>query len=123
MEQTAPAGAMRISADTYRLVRGVFDVEPQPAIEVKGLDEPIITYLVLRAKPRTFRVVTRGIEGVETHMVGRDAELEQLQDAFKRLYSDGKLAAVTVVAEAGLDKKVSALYRSGCMHRTRSNGR
>ena len=104
MEQTAPAGALRISHDTYRHVRGVFDVEPQPPIEVKGADEPIVTYLVLRAKPRAFRVVTRGIEGVETHMVGRDAELEQLQDAFKRLYSDGKLAAVSVVAEAGLGK-------------------
>ena len=40
----------------------------------------------LRAKPRAFRVGTRGIEGVETRMIGRDAELEALQDAFKRLF-------------------------------------
>ena len=40
MEQTAPAGALRISHDTYRHVRGVFDVEPQPPIAVKGVDEP-----------------------------------------------------------------------------------
>ncbi len=104
MEQSAPPGGMRISHDTYRHVRGVFDVQTQPPLTVKGLDEPLVTYLVQRAKPRAFRVATRGIEGVETRMIGRDAELEQLQDAFKRVYSEGKLVSVTVVAEAGLGK-------------------
>ena len=37
-------------------------------------------------------------------MIGRDAELEALQDAFKRLFVDRRLAAVTVVAEAGIGK-------------------
>ena len=104
MEQTAPAGALRISQDTYRHVRGVFDVAPQPPIQVKGCDTPILTYLVQRAKPRAFRVATRGIEGVETRMIGRDAELEKLQDSFKSLYRESRLSAVTVVAEAGIGK-------------------
>jgi len=34
MEQTAPVGALRISHDTYRHVRGVFDVEPQPPLQM-----------------------------------------------------------------------------------------
>lgn len=46
MEQTAPAGALRISHSTYGHVRGVFDVAPQPPMTIKGLDEPIVTYLV-----------------------------------------------------------------------------
>jgi class 3 adenylate cyclase/tetratricopeptide (TPR) repeat protein len=104
MEQTAPAGALRISHDTYRHVRGVFDVVPQPPISVKGVDVPMVTYLVQRRKPRAFRVTSRGIEGIETRMVGRDTELEQLQDAFKRLYIQGTLSVVTVVAEAGIGK-------------------
>jgi predicted ATPase/class 3 adenylate cyclase len=104
MEQTAPAGTLRISHGTYRHVRGVFDVEPQPPLAVRGMEEPLATYLVQRAKPRAFRVATRGIEGVETRMIGRDAELEQLQAAFKRLYADAKLAVVSVVAEAGVGK-------------------
>ena len=104
MEQTAPVGGLRISFDTYRHVRGVFDVVEQPPLLVKGRDEPLITYLVLRAKPRAFRVTTRGIEGIETRMVGRDAELEQLQDAFRSVYQLRKLVAVVVVAEAGIGK-------------------
>ena len=104
MEQTAPAGTLRISRDTYRRVRGLFEVEAQPPLPVKGLDEPVITYLVLRAKQRAFRVAARGVEGVETRMVGRDAELEQLRAAFKALLEKRKLVAVTVVGEAGVGK-------------------
>ena len=104
MEQTAPAGTLRISHATYRHVRGVFDVEPQPPMVVKGVDEPVATYLVCGAKPRAFRVPTRGIEGVETRMIGRDAELARLQEAFTSLYAERRLAIVTVVAEAGVGK-------------------
>jgi predicted ATPase/class 3 adenylate cyclase len=104
MEQTAPAGALRISHDTYAQVRGMFEVQAQEPLSVKGVDTPLQTYLVLRAKPRQFRIVTRGIEGVATRMIGRDAELHALQAAFERLYVERKLAAVTVVADAGIGK-------------------
>ncbi|MDD5332929.1 MAG: adenylate/guanylate cyclase domain-containing protein [Rhodoferax sp.] len=104
MEQTAPAGTLRISHDTYRHVRGVFDLLAQPPMAVKGVDAPMLSYLVQRRQPRAFRVSTRGVEGVETRMVGRDAEMQQLQGAFKQLYSRGKLAVVTVVADAGVGK-------------------
>jgi len=104
MEQTAPAGALRISQDTYAQVRGLFEVNVQEPLTVKGVDTPIQSYLVTRAKPRNFRIGTRGIEGVATKMIGRDAELEQLQAAFKRLFEARKLAAVTVVADAGIGK-------------------
>ena len=104
MEQTAPAGGLRISNDTFRHVRGLFEVEEQPPLQVKGLDAPMVTYLVLRAKPRGFRTGTRGIEGVETRMVGREAELQVLKDAYARLHRERSLAFVTVVAEAGVGK-------------------
>ena len=104
MEQTAPPGALRISHDTYAQVRGVFEVEAQAPISVKGVDAPVQTYLVKGVKARAFRVMTRGIEGVETRMIGRDAEFGQLKDAFDRLFADRTLAAVSVVGEAGLGK-------------------
>jgi class 3 adenylate cyclase/tetratricopeptide (TPR) repeat protein len=113
MEQSAPPGALRISHDTYAQVRGVFDVEPQAPIVVKGVGDPVLTYLVQRAKPRAFRVASRGIEGVETRMIGRDAELAQLQLAFEGLHREGAgLAAITVVAEAGIGKS-RLLYEFG----------
>ena len=105
MEQTAPPGGLRISHDTYRLVRGAFDVDAQAPLRVKGVDEPMRSYLVLRAKPRTFKVPARGIEGVETRMIGRDAELRMLRNAFERLYDPGAgLQRILVVADAGVGK-------------------
>ncbi len=107
MEQTAPPGALRISHDTYRQVRGLFDLEPQPPMLVKGRDEPIVTYLVRSVRPRTFRVAARGIEGIDTRMVGREAELAALQRAFEQLFvrsASTAFSACTVVAEAGVGK-------------------
>ncbi len=104
MEQTAPPGTLRISHDTYRHVRGLFKVTEEPPLTVKGRDAPLQTYLVQHARPRAFRIVTRGIEGLETRMVGRDAELEQLQQAFQALYRTPRFHAVTVVADAGVGK-------------------
>ncbi len=88
MEQTAPVGGFRISHDTYAQVRGLFEVEAQGPLLVKGVDAPVQSYLVLRAKPRKLRIAKRGIEGVATRMIGRDAELETLQAAYKRLLAE-----------------------------------
>ncbi len=110
MEQTAPAGGLRISHDTYRHVSGMFEVEPQPPLTVKGVDRPLVTYLVQRAKPRQHRQPSRGVAGIATPMVGRDDALQRLQAAFADLHADaagGTAAAaqvVTVVADAGIGK-------------------
>jgi class 3 adenylate cyclase/tetratricopeptide (TPR) repeat protein len=119
MEQSAPPGTLRISHDTYRHVRGLFEVEAQPVISLKGLDEPFVSYLVLRAKPRPFRVTARGIEGVETRMIGREVELALLCDNFERLFIERQLTAVAVIAEAGVGKS-RLLYEFGNWSEARS---
>ena len=104
MEESAPHGGLRISHDTWRHVRGLFDASEQPPILVKGSDTPLRTYLVTRAKSRALRINIRGIEGIETRMVGREAELDRLKEAFAAVCDERALAAVTVVGDAGLGK-------------------
>lgn len=104
MEQTAPPGSLRISRDTYRHVRGLFDVQPQPAMKIKGLDTPFVTYLVLGAKEPAFRAVQRGVEGIKTPLVGRDEEVAGLRQVFASLFDAGKLSTVLVTGEAGVGK-------------------
>lgn len=104
LESAAAPGTILISHNTYRHIRGVFDVQPREPITVKGVQEPVQTYIVLRAKPRTFRMATRGLEGVETRMVGRDHELGMLQDAYADAYDLAETRVVTVVGEAGVGK-------------------
>ena len=70
-EHAAPAGGVLISHDTYRHIRGVFDVSPLPPLAVKGKSDLLSVYVVHGAKPHAFRTGTRGVEGVETRMVGR----------------------------------------------------
>lgn len=103
MEQSAPAGGLRISHDTYAQVRGVFDVVPE-LVTVKGVDHPLQSYVVTGIKPRAFRVRTRGIEGVETRMVGRERELDRLQTAFLRVTVGRRAMWVGVIGDAGLGK-------------------
>ena len=104
MEQSAPPGGILITHDTYRHVRGVFDVQAQEPLWVKGKADPVLTYLVAGAKPRTFRKGARGVEGIETRMIGRDAELHRLQESFYTAAEDRELQFVTITGEAGVGK-------------------
>ena len=63
LEHAAPVGGILISHDTYRHVRGVFDVELQEPLSVKGKTEPLQVYVVQRAKERAFRTHTRVWKG------------------------------------------------------------
>ena len=104
LQAAAPTGGILISRDTYRHVDGVFDVQALAPVQVKGKRQPIQVYLVERARPRTFRLATRGVEGVETRMIGRDAELKRLQDALYAAMEDSEGRFVTVLGEAGIGK-------------------
>ena len=104
LEQAAPVGGILISYDTYCHVRGVFSVQALEPIRVRGKTEAVRVYVVREAKPRAFRVPTRGVEGVETRMIGRDAELESLQKALYTVMEERKTRVVTVVGDAGIGK-------------------
>src|SRR5579859_3134726 len=104
LEHAAPPGGELIGHATYRQVRGLFDVAAPPPLTVKGKAEPLQTYLVQRARPRTFRAPGRGVEGVATPMVGRAAELQQLEAAFATALAEHTTRVVTIVGEAGLGK-------------------
>ncbi|MCL5994453.1 MAG: AAA family ATPase [Chloroflexi bacterium] len=104
LQSSAPAGGVLISHDTYRHVRGVFDVAAQPPLTVKGKLEPVQSYLVYRAKPRPFRATTRGVAGVETRTIGREAEQQQLQAAVTAAVAGRQVVWAQLVGEAGVGK-------------------
>lgn len=104
LQSAAPPGGIVISQDTYRHVRGVFDVTPRPPLTVKGKQEPIQTYLVRRAKPRAFRTVTRGVAGIATRTIGREREFQRLQAAYLEAHEQRRVEYVTLHGEAGIGK-------------------
>ena len=104
MEQHAPPGGLRISHDTWSQVRGLFELEAQPPLQVKGIAAPMQTYLVRAALERGAASVERGLQGLATPMVGRDAELQRLLDAVAQARQTRQLQALTLVGDAGLGK-------------------
>jgi class 3 adenylate cyclase/tetratricopeptide (TPR) repeat protein len=101
MQSAARPGTVLISADTYHHVKNLFDFDLRGAIEVKGKSAPIETYEVVAPKTLPGRV--RGLEGVTSPLVGRDVEVQFLEDKLEGLRA-GQGALVAVIGEAGLGK-------------------
>lgn len=97
-------GLILISHEIFRQVLGVFDMQPGEPLKMRGRIEKVMTYQVDRAKPRAFRVMLHGVEGIETQLIGRDAEFKQLQKAFLIAAEDGETQVVTLVGDAGVGK-------------------
>jgi class 3 adenylate cyclase/tetratricopeptide (TPR) repeat protein len=115
MEQLARPGTTLLTADTLRLVEGYVEVTPLGPVPVKGLQEPVEVYELLRAglvRSRLQAAVARGL----TRFVGRDAELEQLRQALVRARA-GHGQVVAGVGEAGVGKS-RLLYEFTRSHHT-----
>ena len=54
IESAAPPGGLLISHNTYRHVRGVFNVDPLEPITAKGFPEPVPVYLVREHQAESF---------------------------------------------------------------------
>lgn len=104
LESNAPKGGILISHDTHQHVRGIFDVTALEPITVKGKSEPVQVYTVNGVRPRSFRDTTRGLEGVETRTIGREAELAHIQAIFRSAEENRQTSLLNLTAEAGIGK-------------------
>ena len=101
MEGAAEPGTILVTEDTYKLIAPLLETEALGPVQVKGKAEPVSVYRVLAARQVPGKV--RGIAGLESPLVGREAELVALQKALERLQA-GVGGIVTVVGEAGIGK-------------------
>ncbi|HSH05454.1 MAG TPA: adenylate/guanylate cyclase domain-containing protein [Anaerolineae bacterium] len=109
MEQTAQPGTVQITAATYRLVAPLFDVEHLGPLTIKGKDDPIPAYRVIAPKAHPGRL--RGITGLNSPLIGRDDQLNQLQQAARQL-DNGHGHIICLIGEAGLGKsRLTAEFR------------
>jgi predicted ATPase len=101
MESAAEPGTVLITEETHKLIAPLFETEALGSIQVKGRTQPVSTYRVLAAKEVSEKA--RGIAGLESPLVGREAEFAALQEAIERLQA-GVGGIVTIVGEAGVGK-------------------
>lgn len=101
MEQNAEPGTVLVSAHTHELTAKLFEFEDKGEVSVKGKAEPVSVFRAVSRKARPGRL--RGIEGLDSPMVARDAELAALRGAVDSVRR-GAGQVVSVIGEAGLGK-------------------
>jgi tetratricopeptide (TPR) repeat protein len=82
-------------------VKELFVFKPRGATTIKGKSTPIETYEALA--PRVAPGKMRGLEGLTSPLVGRDAEFKLVNDKLNEV-REGRGAFVAVIGEAGLGK-------------------
>ena len=115
MEQLAPPGTIRLTADTLRLAEGFVEVRPLGPVPVKGLAEAVDVFELTGAAAVRTRLQAARARGF-TRFVGRDNELEQIHQAAEQA-KRGRGQIVAVVGEPGVGKS-RLFYEFLHSHRT-----
>jgi class 3 adenylate cyclase len=101
MESAAPPGGVLVTARTHRFIAARFRTEDLGEIGVKGKSSPVRAFQVIGRKQ--VPDASRGIAGLTSAMVGRDAQLDQLAlelDGLER----GRGGAALIAGEPGIGK-------------------
>jgi len=115
MEQMATPGTIRLPTATLRLVEGLVQANALGPVPVKGLAEPVEVFELLGASAVRRRLQAAAAWGL-TRFVGRQQELETLQQALERAAA-GNGQVVALVGEAGVGKS-RLVYEVVHSHRT-----
>ncbi len=98
----AEPGTILAAADTYRMVREFFEFQPLGKTAIKGREESVEAYRLLKASEVTTRIEAAAARGL-TRFVGRDKEKAVLKEIYEKAQS-GSGQVVGVVGEAGVGK-------------------
>jgi class 3 adenylate cyclase/tetratricopeptide (TPR) repeat protein len=101
MESAAEPGTILITENTHRLIHTAFETESLGSMQVKGRSGPVEVHRILSAKSGSGWA--RGIEGLHSSLVGRDAELKVVKSSLSELES-GCGGVTAVIGDAGLGK-------------------
>ncbi len=104
LQQNAPPDGVLVSQATYRHVNGLFDVTTQVPMTVKGRQQIEQTYLVQQIKLTEHRLRRRGVEGIETRMIGREPEMAALQNCYQDAIQGGETPLFLITGDAGIGK-------------------
>jgi class 3 adenylate cyclase len=101
MERMAPAGTIRVTADTHRLASRRMAFQDIGPIPVRGFSEPLVVYELvgirdLREEPRS--------EAHTLPLIGRKSERQVTAELAKRTQDRREGAAILFVGEAGIGK-------------------
>jgi class 3 adenylate cyclase/tetratricopeptide (TPR) repeat protein len=101
LEQAAGPGEILVGERTVVAVRGAFELSDPVTVEAKGKPEGVVAQRLVRALSL---MRPRGVGGLRTVFVGRDAELERLREAYAQAVAERRPQLVAIVGDAGVGK-------------------
>jgi class 3 adenylate cyclase/tetratricopeptide (TPR) repeat protein len=99
LQQAARPGEILIGPFAQRLTIGAVETEETGALELKGFEEPLLAWRVLRLRDTADRV-----PAVAAGFVAREYELELLQNTLARVIRDRRAHLFTIFGEPGVGK-------------------
>jgi class 3 adenylate cyclase/tetratricopeptide (TPR) repeat protein len=99
LQQAAPVNSIMIGPGAHRLTLGRFEVEDEGPIEIRGRAEPVWAWRIIclaGGKP--------GAGVRQAPLVGRDAELELLENTYSRAVRDSRAHLFTIYGDPGVGK-------------------
>jgi len=99
LQQEADAGEILIGPGAARLVGGRIELEPAGALDLRGWREPVEAHRVVCAADPGSPIGT-----VAAPLVGRESELELLENTYARTVRDGRATLFTIYGDPGVGK-------------------
>ncbi len=99
----AKPGEILVGEDTYHQAQGYFSFEKREPAKLKGKANSITPYKVIQEKTKIGRARGLATQGINSPLVGRDAEFVAMKGCVNRLL-DGQGGILSIIGEAGMGK-------------------
>ena len=99
LQQAAPVNTIMIGPGAHRLTLGRFEVEDEGPVEIRGRAEPVWAWRIICAAEGRARPGVR-----QAPLVGREAELELLENTYSRAVRDRRAHLFTIYGDPGVGK-------------------
>jgi class 3 adenylate cyclase/ATP/maltotriose-dependent transcriptional regulator MalT len=99
LQQQAAPNEILVGPGTAALLRNLVDLEPLHPIELRGWADPVLAHRVLCVAD-----LGTPVRGLTAPFVGREVELELLENTYARTERDRRASLVTVYGEPGVGK-------------------
>ena len=103
VQGAAAPDTILVTANTHRLISGLFVVEDRGAQALKGIEQPVQLYRVIQSSGLRGRLEAAAAAHALTPFVGREDELRSLMNRWERAL-DGEGQVALIVGEAGIGK-------------------
>src|SRR5437870_3975806 len=99
LQQAASAGEVLIGPGTHRLTHAGYETDSVGPLELRGWPAPVAAYHVVCPADRG-----APLGGLSAPLVGREAELELLENTYGRTVRDRRASLFTIYGEPGVGK-------------------